>query len=254
MSEISLVVSFNWQPMSQNIEIISAIYARYFNHIVFCGPNMMANIKNLKKLDSTTFIELNTIKGEFHYYCMTKAIELNLNTVGFLLMSDDVLLKFWKLDALDTNKIWFPFKLDCSKSYELNPNYVHYEHWGWWYSEIGLKALLNVWNYFDLSKKDNISTNDIQLIDSFLKFTKYNGGTDGNFTKVCANFVSDIFYLPRSNFKQFVFISEIFRRFKVYVEIGVSTILAGLEDINTAKIHLISKKKTLKNHVEIFQH
>ena len=53
-------------------------------------------------------------------------------------MSDDVLLKYWKLDELDISKIWFPFKLDSRKSYELNPNYVHYQEWGWWKSEKGL--------------------------------------------------------------------------------------------------------------------
>ena len=232
-SEISLVVSFNWQPIAQNIEIISAIYGSFFKHIVFCGPNMMEKIKALKKFESTAFIELNTIKGQFHYYCMTKAIELNLNTKGFLLMSDDVLLKYWKLEKFDINKIWFPFKLDCSKSYELSPNYVHYEEWGWWKSEIGLKALLNVWNYFSAMKKKNIS-NDIQIVENFLKFIERNSGPGA--VKVCANFVSDIFYLPRSQFKPFHLISEIFRKFRVYVEIAVSTILAGLDNYENIEV------------------
>jgi hypothetical protein len=188
----------------------------------------MEKIKILKKIESTTFVELNTIKGEFHYYCMTKAIELNLNTNGYLLMSDDVLLKYWKLDEFDISKIWFPFELDCSKSYELNPNYVHHQKWGWWESEIGLKALLKVWSYFGEMQKQNGSTN-LKIVENFLKFIKLNSGPGANVTKVCGNFVSDIFFLPRSQFRPFRFISEIFRKFKVYVEIAVSTILAGLD-------------------------
>jgi len=39
---------------------------------------------------------------------------MNFKTAGLLLMSDDVLLKYWRLDTLDTAKIWYPFELECS--------------------------------------------------------------------------------------------------------------------------------------------
>jgi len=42
---------------------------------------------------------------------MTKAVELGFNTQGILLMSDDVLLKFWNLSKFDLKKIWFPEKI-----------------------------------------------------------------------------------------------------------------------------------------------
>ena len=57
--------------------------------------------------DSFTFIELDVVQGFFHYDCMTKVIEMNYNTEGFLLISDDVLVKYWNLDNHDIRKIWF---------------------------------------------------------------------------------------------------------------------------------------------------
>ena len=78
-------------------------------------------------------------------------------------------------------------------------------------------------------QKNNASQNDLRIVENFLKFIKLNSGPAANVTKVCAGFVSDIFYLPRAHFGSFRLISEIFRKHRVYVEIAVSTILAGLD-------------------------
>ena len=60
--------------------------------------------------------EMNS--GYFHYYCMTKAIEVGFRGHrGILLMSDDVLLKHWRLGALDPDKIWFPERLFIGRDY-----------------------------------------------------------------------------------------------------------------------------------------
>ena len=65
-----------------------------------------------KKFDAFTFIELNVNNGQFHYSCMTKAIEMKFTNVqGVLLASDDILLKYWLFDKLNPNKIWFPEKV-----------------------------------------------------------------------------------------------------------------------------------------------
>jgi len=45
---------------------------------------------------------------------MARVHEMNFNTSGLLLMSDDVLLKYWRLDKFDVAKVWYPFDLKCS--------------------------------------------------------------------------------------------------------------------------------------------
>ena len=124
-SSITLLVTFNINIYIKNIEVIRHIYGNYFKNIVFCGLkifNVLNETKNsFKKFDSYTFIDVNVgWAGTSHYYCMTKAIEMNMHTDGFLLMSDDVLLKYWQLDGLDLKKIWYPFKLECKQELVIN--------------------------------------------------------------------------------------------------------------------------------------
>lgn len=123
-SEISLVVTFNWKPRLENILLIKHLHGTYFKDIIFCGPDLLNfydYIKNnFKRFHSFTFIELDTVGGDYHYYCMTKAIELNLVTKGYLLMSDDVILKYWRLSEFNLEKIWFPFKLECDGEFNKN--------------------------------------------------------------------------------------------------------------------------------------
>ena len=239
-SNITLLISFNHEPRVQNIEVIKFVYGSYFKNIIFCGSNILDLLNNTrgrsKRFDSYTFIEVNTKQGFFLYFCMTKAIELNLMTEGILHMSDDVLLKYWLLDKFDTKKIWFPFKLDCSSSYELNIKYVHPIDWGHWREGHGLAALLKVWSEFDYIKTNqDIEKNTI--VENFLNYTDLNGSRNrSKITKVCAAFVSDIFYVPKSKLKSFHTLSSIFRKYEVYVEIAVSVLLAGLENYENIEL------------------
>ena len=53
---------------------------------------------------------------------MSKLIDLNLKTKGILLMSDDVLLKHWNLNSLNTNDYWYPEKPFCKYDLMLSKN------------------------------------------------------------------------------------------------------------------------------------
>ena len=174
-AEISLLVTFNWKPRLQNIELIKFIYGSYFNNIVFCGPDLMQHYEAIKekfkRFDSFAFIEMDTVGGIYHYYCMTKAIELNLITKGYLLMSDDVLLKYWMLNSFDIKKVWFPFKLECS-TYELNTKFRAID-FGNWYKPWGLNALLNVWTHnFSPKKTKNFTKNNYNFPPKKLIFNQ----------------------------------------------------------------------------------
>ena len=244
-SKINLLITFNFEPYARNIEVIRHIYGDYFMNIIFCGRKIL-NVLNetkytFKKFDSYTFIDVDVgWGGTSHYYCMTKAIEMNFSIEGILLMSDDVLLKYWKLDKYDFKKIWYPFKLECKQELVINSTNRGWAHW----SEQHLNSLLEIWKYFE-----NINKGSILLEKELVEFSKSYVETlarnsknttgifkNSNHTKVCSCFGSDIFYLPKSYFKQFHFISKIFKRFHVHLEIALPTILAGLEKNNINQI------------------
>ena len=102
-----------------------------------------------KRFDSYSFIELDVVKGYFHYHCMTKLLEMNYNTEGFLLISDDVLIKYWNFDRyLDHKKIWFERPLIFKT--ELDPK-IRVDCI-WWGGEMGRKAMSRFVGYFENEK------------------------------------------------------------------------------------------------------
>ena len=244
-TKITLLITFNGEPYPQNIEVIRHTYGVYFKNIIFCGLNIIGVLNgtknSFKKFDSYTFIDIDVgWAGVSHYFCMTKAIEMQFSTQGILLMSDDVLLKYWKLDKYDLKKIWYPFKLECKQELVINSTNRGWAHW----SEQHLNSLLEIWKYFENIKKGSILL-EKELVDfskSYVEALAINSkNTTGifknsNHTKVCSCFGSDIFYLPKSYFKQFHFISKIFKRFHIHLEIALPTILAGLEKNNINQI------------------
>ena len=223
-SEIILLVTFNWPARLENILLIKHLYSSYFKDIVFCGPNILRFHDEIrqkfKRFDSFTFIEVDTVGGIFHYYCMTKAIELNMVTKGYLLMSDDVILKYWLLKEFDIEKIWFTSKLECDL-FEMTKSFETKDY-GNWYKPWGLKALQNVWKHLEKSSSKN------EIANNFLNFTKLNSKTK-DIIKVCANRFADIFYVPKAKFKEYHYLSRVFRKFGVILETGVGIILAGME-------------------------
>ena len=121
-SDIILLITFNHNPSAHNIEIIQHFYKDHFRNIIFCGNKQISRLLNenrgkFKRFDSFTFIDMNDMdRGYYHYYCMSKAIEINFNIKsGILLMSDDVFLKFWNLNSLDKRKIWFAEKIQIGR-------------------------------------------------------------------------------------------------------------------------------------------
>ena len=178
-----------------------------------------------------TALEFNTKNGHFHGYCMRKAIQMSYNTAGILLMSDDVMLKYWKLKDLDPNKIWFgnwPIsKWDFNKPLDLGE--FGKKWWGWepGFSE-GTIALKNVWKEFNTSIAGN-DTNKANIIKKFLQNLK-NNQLSKNDNFIIPSSGSDFFYIPKRKFELFDFFSKIFQKNNVFHEIGIPTILSGIDE------------------------
>ena len=205
-SDITLLITFNIAIRSFTIELTKHIYGSYFKNIIFCGKNINTFLNETqgqyKKFDSYTFIDIDTVNGHYHYYCMTKAIEINFNTKGILLMSDDVLLKYWDLDKLNVSKIWFHQKLDCSTNLNLK------DGWYWWSKPNGKPAYEALLSH--IKKLNNspefIQTSDGHLLDIYQRIVQSNSkkpninNNDSNTlseTIICRHTASDIFFVPK---------------------------------------------------------
>ena len=242
-SNITLLVTFNSEVRLRNIITLKHLYGSYFNNIIFCGKDILNQLNEevgaFKKFDSYTFIDLDTSNGYYHYYCMTKAIEMNFVTDGILLMSDDILIKYWRFDEFDKNKIWYPYNIKEICKHEVFKGNPKLNGWIWWNTHMGIDAILNLWGYFNKTQNGSISIEkeNFNIIKSYLNRLDKINADRSNYTRVCAH-GSDFFYLNFNNFKAFHYISSLFRQFSVFLEIAVPTILAGIE--NEKNIYLIN--------------
>ena len=231
-----LIVTFNWDIRADNVVFIKHIYGHNFRNIIFCGKGSL-NILNetrtkFKMFDSYTFIDLDVGGGYYHYDCMTKVIEMNYNTQGFLLMSDDVLLKYWNFDNHDINKIWFARDFCCIKDvYNINDQNATEV---WWNGPGGRIAIQKFLNFTEnaIENRKLFSENNYEIMKEFLSRTRLNN-TVKNIFKKFKKAASDWFYLPKSKFKSFRFIGELVRKFNIFLEYALPLILHGIEEENS---------------------
>lgn len=114
---ITLLVTFNLKIFEQNIPTLVHIYRSFFRNIAFCGANLVNIFHQLRGrdrelFDSYTFIEFDSDNRFYHYHCMTKAAQMNYNTDGVLLASDDVVFKTCHMKSLNSSRIWYSQKLE----------------------------------------------------------------------------------------------------------------------------------------------
>ena len=225
---LTLLITFNHAAIFDNIIFLKHFYQDYFKHVVFCGLSLwnLTTYKHFKKFDSFTFIEYNTNWGYFHYFCMSKLIDMGFRTEGILLMSDDVLLKYWNLKALNEKKLWFFTNLTCE--YELNSNKTVGI---WMATPEGRPALKKSFNRIDQLLND--FETDLKVKKIFKSFVNTLIENSVNKTVNSIKFCwmgSDVFYLPRDFFFKFNLVTKLFRNEKVFLEFAVPTILSGLNE------------------------
>ena len=243
--DIILIISFNYMPVIDNVILLKNLYFNYFKNIIFCAPGILSLYETLKSqfklFEAFTFIELDNSNGYFHYYCMTKAIELGFKTRGYLLLSDDVLLKYWRLSKefnFDLMGESFIGHKSNGNEEGLFQNYsCPYELradgsiWYWWKTNFGFPAVNRLWNNLQAILNDKTPTGKFDS-DRVLRFINGLNG-HANYKTSLIKFCimgSDIFYIPRSKFDGFHFFSELFRRNEVFLELSLSSMIAGLDE------------------------
>jgi hypothetical protein len=169
---------------------------------------------------------------------MTKAIEIQFNVkTGILLMSDDVLFKYWDMEKLNKEKIWFPGNVLIG--------YDTMSGWGVWKDYIGnvrklFQFVTEVVENKPISRNPGMKNYPVILPEHVIMMRKFHknlmsnrhndqiGFGVNNLTSSVAITMSDIFYMPKSKLVEFHFLSDLFNRERIYLEIAVPTILGGL--------------------------
>jgi hypothetical protein len=249
-ANVILIITFNFDPKPDNILVLTHIYKHFFKNIIFCAKDIINVLNQTKtgnfKFDAFTFIDLDLNSGYFHFDCMAKAYEMNFKIDGFLLMSDDVLLRYWKLKNFDLSKIWYVEKPICK--FEVRKEMIG-DHWHCsvciWYFFIYskkllyfvsffkeddkcMKAVLNLWSHFGQIKNKTIfiEPDKMEMLKSFFINLERHYLAQTGYAHVC--FIgSDFFYLPYSKLKAFNYLSGLFKSFNVVLELTVPTILGN---------------------------
>lgn len=233
----SLIVTFNHEPIVENIIILSHLYQRRFRNLIFCGSKLIDKLrldKNKNQLfDKFTFIEIeNSFGGIYHYFCMNKAIEMGYKTHGFLLISDDVFLKYWNMRKFNLNNVWFPSDMVLS----INPNEPIKE---WGHSVKGFPNLLKAWNELEeMAKQKNATKHELTIIKNYFGQIDENQDPSSNLLHIrkIKVFGSDLFYVPKTKFSDFYLLSKAFRKYDTFLEIALPNLLAGIESNTSIQI------------------
>ena len=164
--------------------------------------------------------KVDIFKGYFAYECLSTAIRMNNNYTGYLFIMDDVLLNFWNLVDLDSNKIWEGPKQPIAIGQFHAPT-----QWYWWKSRWGKTNCQKAFNEVSSIKRD--SHEAAILISGLLDNLKFN--SNGKYK--CHRGRSDIFYVPARLTLVFEILTSIFRKHDVFLEIAVPTIFRLLERV-----------------------
>lgn len=206
--DVLLVITYNFD-LYDSIPILLALYQNAFPNIYICGPNVS---------ESYPVKQLPIYKGYFAYKCVAEAISLNDKYTGYLFLMDDVLLNFWTLLDLDKSKLWEGPKQPIQVGTFKPP-----DSWYWWNSRWGKD---NCQRAFDeLSFLANESVHNQIMVSGFLRNLQRNGG--GRYR--CHRGRSDIFYVPQRLAIEFTFLSSVFYKYKVFLEIAVPTMFRLLD-------------------------
>jgi hypothetical protein len=159
---------------------------------------------------------------------MNKAVELNLNTDGLLLISDGILIKFWKLSNYDPGVIWFV--TDNKSEFEVKKNATNNE-------PNSLDQLQRMAILMNQSISNNLyfSAAEINILKSIYEKIDNNLLNYLTMTKNTFNAGSNCFYLPRSKFETFHFVSMIFRSFGLHAKVAVPYLIVGLDSDNSSQ-------------------
>ncbi|XP_055898711.1 uncharacterized protein LOC106078818 [Biomphalaria glabrata] len=220
--DILLVIVFNKPGFYSNVRYLDALYGQVFPNIIYCGDNATQFVEQTQHLGKQfSFIDVPLDRGLVGYMCAVRAIEMNFNVKGFLIMGDDVLFKHWEFFNASRDHFWATFEGGYIVINITQP--IHW--WTWWPSNTGKQAFDKTVE--DLRHYPNVPTyiNSTSLfLDSLWNFT--------GSAELIEGCISDIYYIPAVKRLQTSWYFKTFYKHRVFLEIAVPTVIRGLETRN----------------------
>ena len=199
---------------------------------MLCGPEKGTGEHTVEALDIQ--------KGYFGYICMSHAIKKYPGYSGYLLISDDVILNYWTLVGLNRDQIWEgpPGELNFINDNGPQPN----GEWYWWRTPWGRGACQNSLNEvktFSESNPDERSPemsanhtdnqthpqNMVWNINKSIDILKKNQNGELH----CINWHADAFYIPGRFAAAYTKLSDIFYKYRTFLEIAVPMIFRMID-------------------------
>ncbi|RUS84467.1 hypothetical protein EGW08_007763 [Elysia chlorotica] len=225
ISDILLVVIFNFPWLVAHIPTLEYIYGRHFRHVLYCAESTM----DFQKLyasrfpaNPVNFMEIPHRAGYWSYDCMAAAIRTGYQVAGYLQISDDVILNVWNLHGLPRGMPWFQANLRVAHiDRKVVPDLWVNKGWWPWMLFCGQPAAVRVYERLRvLRAMPGIG----ERVTTFLQ----NLHTVTDCDRCLTYEASDIFYVPAKIASDFTFFSDIFSQTQVFLEIAIPTILTGL--------------------------
>lgn len=225
---ILMVIVFN-SPHYNVIPILGAMYRQHFPNIAFCG-----NVANdwdqfyldLRKdtlgsdvLERFTMINVTYTRGFFAYDCLLRAMEMDYEVDGFLVLGDDLLFNFWHMNNFNSHGVF----LQRTPDYHTIDKRAKSSNWTWWVSEVLGKGAINraLDNIDDIVNNDENTTYFAKVL---YNVTMNRALKDENIVTVA---VTDLYYVPRHKANEIYYTLVMFRREQVFVEIAIPTALSS---------------------------
>lgn len=233
VEDIALVIIFYDASIYSNIQFLQDIYSKYFQNLIYCGPDFHKFQVVYKNLGiPLSFIEVPDTKGFVAYECVSRAIMMNYDVNGYLEMADDVILNTWTLGNIPRDRFWFQKDLrTASRHQQIMNDFALSYPFPWWPWTVhgqmwGAKAMAKVWKTFESIQTFN-NTKSKQIVSAFLSTLQHNSGSYDKFF-YCS---SDIFYVPSKFRQSWAMLSDIFFSNNVFLDIAVPTLMNGMDSL-----------------------
>ena len=215
--DILLIIVYHY-PYYGSIPTLETLYKDAFPNIVFCGPK-----EDLKYHINVVDIQ----NGLLSYQCMGDIIKKHPGYSGYLYINDDMIVNWWNFADISRDVLWQGGIIVNGHPLSESETRNYTTHWNWYHSNYGINACRNAIK--ELSALKPMNWNPEKLLDNL----RHNG----NGKLYCSKGWSDLFYIPARHAEKFAYISSIFYRNNVFLEIAVTTLLRLLDRLdNTVKL------------------
>ena len=218
ITDILLVIVFNFPHLLPHIPLLEYMYGRHFKHRLYCTYSLVEfqKLYASKNPDKpVNFLEIVDEHGNWGYQCAAIASRIGYQVAGYLHISDDVLLNAWNLYTLPRGMPWFQKSMRVAHLDIQNvPDIWRSKFWSMWTSDLfGRTPAVKVYTRLqELRKEPGIIGKKVSALLDMLRIST---GCNRCFMYEA----SDIFYIPAKIAEDFSFFVDIFAQGKIHLEV-----------------------------------